>query len=263
MRLFWELALRAFQRQLTYRAAVIAGLMTNFFFGILRVSVFTALYAGRPEMSNMTLQDAITYTALSQGLIGYLSLFNWYDLMNSVYNGSVASDLLKPMGYFRFWLAQDAGRAVAQLLLRGLPILFGYALFFELTIPRQPVQWMGLGLSLILAWLISFSWRFLLNLASFWMPDALGVGRLGFVIALFLSGFLLPLRFFPDWAARLMALTPFPHALNTIFEIYLGLAQGPAMWQALGYQALWALALVVLGHWTLQAGLRRLVILGG
>ncbi len=32
MRLFWELSKLTFQRQLTYRAATLAGLATNFFF---------------------------------------------------------------------------------------------------------------------------------------------------------------------------------------------------------------------------------------
>jgi hypothetical protein len=36
MRLFWEISKLAFQRQLTYRAATLAGLATNFFFGMLR-----------------------------------------------------------------------------------------------------------------------------------------------------------------------------------------------------------------------------------
>ncbi|MBW8012786.1 MAG: hypothetical protein FVQ83_16330 [Chloroflexi bacterium] len=39
MRLFLELTKRSFQRQLSYRAAAIAGLATNFFFGLLRAAV--------------------------------------------------------------------------------------------------------------------------------------------------------------------------------------------------------------------------------
>ena len=35
---------RAIQRQLTYRAATLAGLATNFFFGLLRAAVLVALY---------------------------------------------------------------------------------------------------------------------------------------------------------------------------------------------------------------------------
>lgn len=105
MRLFWEIARRSFRRHLTYRAAAIAGLITNFGFGWLRVSVLLALYDGRSIVAGITETDLYAYVALTQAVITYLAIFGWFDLMNSVYTGEVGSDLLKPMSYFRFWLA--------------------------------------------------------------------------------------------------------------------------------------------------------------
>ena len=119
MRLFWELTKLSFQRQITYRAANLAGLVTNIFFGLLRASVLIALYGARAEVVGMTVQDAITYTGLTQAVIAYLSIFGWYDLMNSVYSGEVGADLLKPLSLFRLWLGRDMGRAAATFLLRG------------------------------------------------------------------------------------------------------------------------------------------------
>lgn len=99
MRLFWEISKLAFQRQLTYRAATLAGLTTNLFFGMLRASVIIALFHGQSEIAGMTRADAITYTALTQAAIAFLSLFSWYEVMDSVYSGAVSSDMLKPMTY--------------------------------------------------------------------------------------------------------------------------------------------------------------------
>jgi ABC-2 type transport system permease protein len=263
MRLFWELARRAFQRQMTYRAAAIAGLAANFFFGILRFSVMIALYGTRQEVAGMTVQGAVTYTCLAQGVIAFLSLFSWYDLMMTVYNGGVASDLLKPMNYFSFWLAQDFGRAIAQLILRGLTIMAAYAIFVELVYPSGAVEWLAVGAALGLAWLVSFSYRFLINLTAFWFPNALGIGRFAFILSWFTSGFLMPLRFFPIWFQRLCQLTPFPYTVNVITEVYLGLVRGPQLVGALAMQLVWALVLIFLGQLVLRAGMKRLVILGG
>ena len=44
MRTFLALTRLAAQRQFTYRAAAMAGLATNFFFGLLRAAVMVALY---------------------------------------------------------------------------------------------------------------------------------------------------------------------------------------------------------------------------
>jgi ABC-2 type transport system permease protein len=116
---------------------------------------------------------------------------------------------------------------------------------------------------LIFSWLISFAWRFLVNLAAFWTPNALGIGRLAFILSWFLSGFFMPLRFFPEWFVKLCYLTPFPYTINVVVEVYLGLVNGSALVSIILAQVAWILLLVIGGMLTLRAGVRRLEILGG
>ena len=263
MRLFWKLAQLAFQRQFTYRAANLAGLATNFFFGLLRASVMVALYHARTEVAGMDVRQAVTYTGLTQAVIAYLYLFGWWEVMRAVYSGDIATDLLKPLDYFTFWLAQDVGRAMAHMLVRGITILLAYALFFPISLPQTLGQGLALIATLALSLLVSFSWRFLVNLAAFWTTDARGIGRVAFSLSWFLSGFLMPLRFFPPWFVRLCNLTPFPSMINTVVEVYLGTIHGAELLKALGLQALWVAILFVLIQLTLRAGVRKLVIQGG
>lgn len=263
MRLFWEIARRSVRRHLTYRAATIAGLITNFGFGWLRVSVLLALYDGRPVVDGITVNGLYAYVALTQAVMTYLSIFGWYDLMNSVHTGEIGSDLLKPMSYFQFWLAQDAGRALVAFLLRGVVIMLLFSLVFPLTYPNSLAQWLLVATAVCLSWLASFAYRFLVNLAAFWTPNARGIGRFAFIFAGFFSGFLMPLRLYPEWLQTAASWTPFPHMLNTVVEVYLGILPEPALGQALLMQAVWAVVLVVLGQVLLKTAVRRLVILGG
>ncbi len=263
MRLIWELAKRSWQRHLTYRAAAVAGLLTNLFFGLLRVALFLALYGGRGSVAGIDVQGVVTYTGLSQAVIAYLSIFGWYDLMDSIHTGEIASDLLKPLNLFTYWLAQDFGRAAVNFMTRGAGFMVIFALLFDISYPAGAGRWLALLVALALSWLVSFTWRFLINLAAFWSPNARGYGRFGFVVVWFFSGFLMPLRFFPDWVVETSKLTPFPHMVNTVVEVYLGVLDGPQLALALLNQALWAVALTALGQIVLRAGVRRLVILGG
>src|SRR5690606_18214678 len=263
MRLFWEITRLSFRRQLTYRAAAWAGLATNIFFGLLRAMLMMALYGARDQVAGMTLQDAITYTGLTQAAIAYLSLFGWYDVMDSVHSGEVATDLLRPLSYIRFWLAMDLGRAAVNILLRGVSIVLVYAIFVDISLPASPMHWTALGAAIVLSWLVSFGWRFLVNLAAFWTPNARGVGRFAFGLLSVLSGFYVPLRFFPEWLQAVCQATPFLALVNTPVEIYLGLLDGRALAFALIHQAVWAAALLVLCHLILSQGVRRLVIQGG
>ena len=263
MRLFWEISKLSLQRHLTYRAATLAGLVTNVFFGLLRASVLVALYGARETVAGYSVQDAITYTGLTQAIIAYLSIFGWYEVMNSVHSGQVGADLLKPLNYFAFWQAQDIGRAVVNLLLRGLSIMAIYALIFDITTPTSIGQWLALAVALLFALLVGFAWRFLVNLAAFWTPNAVGVGRFAFGLSWVMSGFFMPLRFFPDWFITFCKFTPFPSMVNTPVEIYLGITTGWAAAGALLTQTLWWIVLVIIGQLVLQAGVRQLVIQGG
>jgi ABC-2 type transport system permease protein len=263
VKLFLRLVRLSLQQQLTYRMAILSGLATNFFFALLRASVLTALYAGQEEVNGLTLEGAITYVAVSQGMIAFLFLFGTWDVMTSVYNGSIGADLLWPMPFFFQWMARDLGRSLVNLFLRGFLLIAAFAPFYPLQYPKSLGQWLLLWLALGLGWLVSYAWRFLVNLVAFWTPDARGVGRIAMMVMNLCSGFLMPLRLYPDWFANLCRLTPFPALFNTTLEVYLGLLSGPELLLALFNQLFWALALSLLAQLVLMAGVRRLVIQGG
>jgi ABC-2 type transport system permease protein len=264
MRLFWEICRISFRRQMAYRAANWAGLFTNLFFGLLRAALLLALYGSRHEVVGITKAGAVTFTGLTQAIIAFLYIFGSYSgLMSAVYSGEIAADLLKPSDFFLFWMAKDLGGSLVSLFMRGLTIMAAYALVFPIVYPAGPGQWAAFLFSLSLAWIISFEWRFLVNLAAFWTPNAQGIGRMAFTFSWFLSGFVMPLRFFPGWFERICAFTPFPSMVNSAMEIYLGVARGDALLRALFFQLLWVLILVAACGITLRAGVRKLVIQGG
>ena len=263
MRMYVETAKRAFQRHLSYRAAALAGLATNFFFGLLRAAVLVAFYGARTSVVGYSLQDAITFAALTQAVLAPLSVFGWPDVMRTIHSGEIAGDLLKPMDFPAHWLSRDAGRALAALLWRSLTILLAFALFFDLSWPDGPGAWLAVLLTATLGWLVSFGWRFAASLSAFWTPDAGGILRFVFIASWVLSGMLMPIRFYPDWFQTLCYLTPFPYTIDVIVETWLGVLTGPALLRAVAVQAAWALALWALGRAILRAGVQRLAIQGG
>ncbi|OLV17009.1 ABC transporter permease [Deinococcus marmoris] len=261
--LYASVARLGFRRQFAYPQAALWGLITNLFFGVLRISVLVALFGSKPQVAGYTVQDAITYTGLTQAFIMALSLFGWTDFMRTVHRGEVASDLLRPHNLLAFWAAQDAGRAVGQFVLRGLPMLALFALIWGATFPAGFTGWLLTTLSLLLAWACGFAFRFLVNCAAFWSPDAVGFGRFAWAVLGLGSGFLMPLAFFPQWFQGVLAFTPFPSMMNTTVEIWLGVTTGPEAWAGLAVQFGWALLLSGVAAFVLSRGLRRLEVAGG
>jgi ABC-2 type transport system permease protein len=263
MRLYMELARKAAQRQLAYRQANLAGLLTNLFFGALRAYALSALYGVRPQIAGYTLEAAVTYTGLTQAILRPVQIFGWLDLMKTVRTGDIVSDLTKPFDYYFFWLAQDLGANVIHLIVRGVPIMLVYALVTPGVWPSGVGTVAAFAISLLLAMLVSFTWRFCVNIAALWMTDAMGVARLGFTVSMFFSGFVVPVKFFPPWLQAIAHATPFPSLIETPVQIWLGILSGPAAFNAILQQALWLIALMLVGRVMLAAGTRKLVIQGG
>ncbi len=263
MQLYFEVAKRSFQRQTAYRAANWAGFATNTFFGCLRSYVFVALFAARPEVVGYQLTDALRYVWLTQALIMYTYLWGWWEVADTIRSGQIATDLAKPFDYYFFWLSHDAGRALYHLLFRGVPTYLAGAILFGIGLPTSPTTWLLFLASLVGAELVSFAFRFLTNLSTFWLMDYRGVAIVAGILTSFFSGLLVPNAFFPDWLRAISNALPFQGMLYLPGSAFLGKLAGADLLWAFGQQLLWFVALATLGRGLLALALRRLALQGG
>jgi ABC-2 type transport system permease protein len=263
MRLYWEFGKRSFQRQLAYRAANVAGLITNAGFGYLRAAVFLAIYQTQDTIAGYGLLDAVTYTWLTQALIMLVALWGWWEVEETIRTGDVVSDLAKPFSYLGYWLARTYGRAVYFLLFRGVPIMLVGELMFGLRWPTSPVTWLALAISLVLGITVSFAWNFMINLSAFWTTDARGLGALATAMVSLLSGLIVPLPYFPDQVRAIALALPFASIMHVPADIFLERVTGFGALLALGQQAFWT-GLMLLAAWLLlRLATRRVVVQGG
>jgi|SRR5215203_1908096 len=263
MRLYWELAVRGFQRAAAYRTAAISGAITNTFFGVLRAYVFIALYQSRPVAGGYTLEDALTFTFLTQGMAALIEMWSWWRIAESVQTGQIATDLSRPFDYEFYWLAQDYGRALFQFFFRCVPPFIVGMILFGANLPPTLALWLAFIPSLVLAVTVSFAWRFCLNLTAFWLLDYRGVAGISNLIAILLSGFTVPIAMFPDSVRAFVYLLPFASMIAIPIDIFLGKLTGAELAAALALQAFWAVAALAFGRLVLASALRKLVVQGG
>ncbi len=110
---------------------------------------------------------------------------------------------------------------------------------------------------------MSYAYRFLYNLAAFWLLDYRGVVILSMVVSLFFSGFTIPLAFFPDWLREVAYALPFAAMIQVPVDVFLGKFDGADLVGIMALQAAWAVALLVVGRGLLIVATRKLVIQGG
>lgn len=263
MRLYYEVALRSFRRWMAYRAATISGVITNSFFGCLRAFIFIALYHARGEIAGYDLTDAVTFVALGQGMLMMLYLWSWWEVADTIKTGSVVSDLSRPYDYYAYWLARDIGRACYHFLFRGVTSFAVIALIFGARFPSSVGQWGLFALSLVFAVITSFAFRFILNISAFWLLDVRGVGGAATIAATLFSGFEVPLVYFPGWLRVLSDALPFRGMMQTPADVFLGHLTGTAAFGAFALQAVWCIALILIGRVMVLAATRKVVVQGG
>ena len=264
VRVYAELARRAWQRQRAYGNANLAGLFTNSFFGYIRVVPLIAAFASRPEISGYDRDAAITWNWLVQSLITIVALWGWWEVALTIRSGGVAIDLARPIHYLGYWLARDVGRAAYSTVYRFMPILIVGQLVSGLRWPEAPwLTWPAFLCSLILALFTSFAWRFLLNLGAFWLTDYRAIASLGLVATTFLSGFLVPLAFFPPAIRSILEVLPFAAIIQTPATVFLERAEGLDLALLLAEQLGWAIVMLGVAHWGAQVAMRRVTVQGG
>ena len=263
MRLYLEVAKKSFQKHLAYRAANLAGILTNCFFGAIYVFVFTALFQQRGQVGGLDLRDTITYVVISQSLLMAMSAFGNQELSQSIIKGDVVTDLSRPVDFYAFWAAVDLGRGVYYLTFRGVPtFLVGWALF-GVRLPDNWLTWTLFLVSLVVGMWVSFAFRFITNSLAFWTTDARGIYYLTNTLIMFFAGCIVPLNFFPGPLRIVAEWLPFRALVHLPISVYLGKAGGPNLAQALAIQAAWLIILTLAGRALLRQMMRRVSIQGG
>lgn len=265
MRLYVELARRSFQQQLTYRGAALAGLFTNSIFGLMIAGVYMGLYASRDPGADQVVRgwsadQTLTLVWINQSLLMTVYLWGWWEVMHTIQSGAIVTDLLKPMDLLSYWLSRDLGRAAAHFLIRSIPTFTVGTLFFDVLLPGSPATWAAFMISILFAVIVSFLLRFMLNLAGFWIIDHRGLNYVAMATLNLLSGFLIPLAFFPGPVRAVADVLPFRAIIMIPNEIYLG--QIPAV-QGLGLQAGWIIVMLVTARWIMTRGEKKVVVQGG
>jgi ABC-2 type transport system permease protein len=263
VRLYWEIARRGFGRYAAYPAATLAGVWTNTVFGFIQAYILLALFETRDDVGGWDATDTVTYVWFVQALLMTVHAFAWVEVSLRIRSGDIATDLARPLDPLRYWLAYDLGRALYHLLFRGIaPFAIGM-LAFDVRLPESPVTWLWLPLTIALAVTVSFAYRFLYNLASFWLLDHRGVTLVAVTTALLFSGFILPLPFFPDWLETVARVLPFAAMVQIPVDVFLEKATGAEVAALLLLQALWAAILLGVAKLVLGTAIRRVVVQGG
>ncbi len=119
-----------FSMLLQYRAAALAGIATQFWFGAIMVMALAAFYGSGRGAPSITLAQAITYIWLGQAFLGLLPWNVDTEIAAMMRSGNVTYERLRPVDTYFYWFARALAWRAAGTLLRCIPLLVATAVLF-------------------------------------------------------------------------------------------------------------------------------------
>jgi ABC-2 type transport system permease protein len=256
---------------LQYRAAAIAGVWTQGFFGLVLVMVYEAFYRSVTAPQPMTFAEVVSYVWLGQAL---LAMFPWNtdgEIRTMVRNGAVAYELCRPIDLYALWYVRALAWRTAPTILRAVPMCLIAAVVlplvglgeWRLAGPPSAAAALAFGATLAGTLLLGCAMTTLLHISLLWTISGEGAVLLLTTLSTFLSGMIVPLPLFPGWMQPIVQALPFAGLVDGPFRVFTGHIPPGDAGSVLRHQIAWTIALVVFGRWLLARGLRRLVVQGG
>ncbi|GBR05315.1 ABC transporter permease [Gluconobacter cerinus] len=260
----WKIGLR-------YRLAVLAGLVAQMWFGAISLMAYAAVYHHAPGVdAPMTLRQAMTYTWIQQSLFTLLPLGCLPAIGEAAKSGAIVYDLLRPVDLWNWWLSASLARLLGNAIPRAVllaavagPLAALVGLNGWSLAPPASLWAAILALcSFILGAFISASIVMWWNIVTARTLSPLGTYAVGTPLAVLLSGMLLPLPLYPDWARELLLFQPFAGISDIPIRLYMGMAIPGGVLTALGIQCFWLAALTLVGRFWMHRTISRMEVQG-
>ena len=267
MKKYYALFRIRFINSLQYRAAALAGLATQFAWGFMEISAFSAFYRTNPAAFPMEFSQTVSYIWMQQAFLALFMMWFWeHDIAALIMEGSIAYEMVRPLDLYNRWFCQIAANRLARAVLRCSPILIVAFLVpepYRMTLPPNAAHLLLFIFSSFLALCVDVAFSMLMYISLFYTLSPMGMRIIAAVISDFLAGATVPLPFFPEPFRTIAELLPFGAMQNMPLRIYSGNIAGTDALAGIALQIFWIIVLLFIGRLMMSRTLKKVIVQGG
>lgn len=208
---------------LVYRWRVVIWVLNDSVNFLIFPFIWLAIYGSREMIGGYSKADIVTY---------FLIIIVVKLVSDSHVSNSMREDIIE--GRLNFYLVRPVNfifsrclHEVSYKLFSGIffiPLIIVISLFFKqyLVLPQSILQLVLFLFSLILAFILSNAFQFIIGFACFWLGNNSGPNNLNHLADLVFSGRIAPLVFFPPFLKLIASVLPFKYISYFPAQIFLG-----------------------------------------
>ena len=263
MRAYLPIARATYMIGIVYRFGFLFTILGNIVYLGVAYYLWKSIYTYSDTIRGLTFNETFLYVGLGSAIFILLKTYaDWY-IHYEIREGNIATYLTKPIDYQIYNLFANLGSLLINLTAITLPTAVVMIFIFQVKV-TPGVGLLLFPISLLFAFLISFSIDYFIGLLAFYTESIWGVSITKEIIVTVLSGALIPLQFFPDAIQRVLYWLPFQAIYHTPLMMITRPDQGMQIFlPMLLVQIAWALLLFVLARLFYNQAIKVLRIAGG
>ena len=201
MKKYWLIFIQSFSQYTTYRLQIIYQIIQSSL-----PAIVTLIALSFARSSGINSQSLISYYLLVT-ITSPLTFSSIDEYIEEItFSGEVNNFLTKPISFFRMLMVkQFSEKAITFIML--LPVFLAILLILKTNF----VNLIWFPLTILLSFLISYTFSFIIGLGCFWLDEFWSIRNVKFVAIQLLGGLILPYSVFPDWLLKIIYFTPFPY----------------------------------------------------
>lgn len=260
--LIWDVAKKNCKKLRYYKAANVSGLIVNLFWMIVQASILYAFTSN--GISNMTPRQSIGYMIITESLLMITGIdggLGDIDIDDMIKSGSIILYWIKPLGFIPYIIGLEIGRIMYYVVWRAIPVFIIGCIIYQWFPAINFVTFLLFILSVVMGVVIANLIKFIVSMLAIRSKTINGINDLFMAVALFFSGGLLPLTFFPEWLYSVSLYLPFSAQIYLPVSVILETESNIAF--ALFIEALWCVLLIVVSSLLYSKERRNLIVQGG
>lgn len=225
-----------------------------------------AVYGLKDNVFGYTQSQMLTYIVGIAFLRAVILGGRVADLAGMIKTGDIVNKfLLRPWRVIRIWFVRDlASKALNLVFVIGEVFLIIKILNLSFYIPQNFIFIILFIISCLLSLPLYFLLDYMLSIIAFWVDNVWAPRWLfGVIFLQFLSGRFFPLDVLPEFAFKLISLTPFPYLIYFPLKIYLEQVTFLQAVRIIGLLFLWLVIVYFLTKKLWQKGLKQYTAYGG
>lgn len=259
---YYAYAKKSFLRRSAYRFDLFMNILSTCLQIFIFWEIYKALYSGRSAVDGITMSMVTTNFILSMGLSAAFYTDDYF-LPGHIWDGSISTELLRPISFKGRMLAENLGNAFFKLLFCFIPALFISIFAVGILLPANAQMFFFFILSALLGYGVLWTISFTVQMTSFWLINIWSLNTIKGVFINVLSGSMIPLWFMPEWMQGVLNFTPFSSIYFTPVQIYLGQLSYREILIRCLVQLLWIIFIYLIGNILWKKGQKKLVVQGG